>query len=480
MITPDQEGALRLRWQGAVVAASAVAVLAMHATVAAAATPPSAAETLGNRHANASAAITATNVRSLRAAWFLHTLGPVSATPIVWRGSVLVSDWSGRVWRVNALTGQVIWRRRLETPDTTLPWYGLAGTGVVAGNVLVEVGADGRAWGLDVVTGRTRWQARLGADPSHPNDPNARYVGSLSDLLYGRGLVYVGMSSCEEPLAEVNPLFVPTARGSVIALDPATGAVVWRTWLAPAGATGVPVWSSFALDGSTGILYTDTGNNYTSPATPWSDAVVALDSATGTPLWETQIVSGDMWPPLGPDADFGAGPQLFSATIDGTTRRLVGAMQKTGEYWALDRATGAVVWHLQVASGMDGSRGEASFGLGRLFAWADGRTATGTPTAMVAAVAPSSGVPLWAHSWPNALLLSAAGFLSHDVYLVGDYAGYIRAYRASDGTYLRQAATPGHAVVCSSLWVAGRYLYVGVGLTSHPLRPHGLAAYRVP
>jgi polyvinyl alcohol dehydrogenase (cytochrome) len=465
-----------------VAAVITLSVVVLAAQVGLASAAPATGETLGNQHADLSASITATNAHSLRAAWFVRTAGPVSATPIFWRDSVLLSDWSGRVWRVNALTGKTIWQRRLETPDTTWPWYGLAGTGVVADGVLVEVGVEGNAWGLNATTGQTVWgPTYLGTDPSMTNDPNARYVGNLSDLLYGGGLVYVGMSSCEEPLAEIDPLFVPTARGSIVALDPTTGALAWQTWLTPPGDTGVPVWSSFALDSSTDTLYTDTGNNYTSPATPLSDAVLALNAATGTPLWDTQLTANDTWPAHGPDADFGAGPQLFTAPgPGGTTLRLVGAMQKDGLYTAFDRATGAIVWQRRVASGLNDSRGEASIGHARLFAWADGSLRPGSDEVTIAALAPGAGRPIWQRIWAKANMISDAGFLSHGVYLVGDGAGALRAYRSSDGELLWHAVTPGHAAVCSSLWVAGRFLYVGVGLSQRSKLPYGLAAYRVP
>ena len=461
------------------------ALVAIHAGVARAASAPSATETFGNQHADLKAAITRANVHSLRAAWFVRTAGPVSATPIHWRGSVLLSDWSGRVWRLNALSGKLIWRRRLDTPDGSWPWYGLAGTGVLANGVLIEVGVEGTAWGLDAATGKILWQAYLGGDPD-PNlldtsDPDAKYVGNLSDLLYGDGLVYVGMSSCDEPLAEANPLFVPRRgdRSSRSTRRPAWCA--GRPGSCRLAIPGVPVWSSFALDRSTGILHTDTGNNYTSPATAWSDAVLALRAQTGGLLWATQLTAGDRWPTTGPDDDFGAGPQLFSAPgPGGTTLKLVGAMQKDGTYSALDRATGAIVWRRQLASGLNGSRGEASVGGGRLFAWADGRSATGTRSVVVAALATATGVPIWHRTWAKAGMLTDAGFLSRDVYFVGDAAGSIRAYRSLDGKLLWQGATPGHAVVCSSLWVAGRYLYLGIGLPNEPQRPYGLVAYRVP
>ena len=364
---------MKMLGRSSVVVVLLVAAVAAHAGAAGAAgapVAPSAAETLGNQHANLRAAITSANAHSLRAAWLVRTPGPVSSTPIVWRGSLLFSDWRGWAWRVNALTGKVIWKRHLDTPDTTWPWYGLAGTGVVSGNVLVEVSADGYAWGLNAATGKPVWnKTYIGGDPTpntvNPSDPYAKYVGNLSDLLAAGGRVFVGLSSCEEPFAESNPLFVPTARGSVIALDAATGDVDWQTWLVPTGDTGVPVWSSFALDPAStaqhpsGILYTDTGNNYTNPTTANSDAMLALDARTGELIWTTQLTPGDSWPTAGTDADFGAGPQLFTAdSAGGTVLKLVGAMQKPGLYTALDRATGAIVWQTKLGNDQQSGRGE--------------------------------------------------------------------------------------------------------------------------
>ena len=193
---------------------------------------------------------------------------------------------------------------------------------MVSGNVLVEVSADGYAWGLSAATGKPVWnKTYIGGDPTpntmDPSDPYAKYVGNLSDLLAAGGRVFVGLSSCEEPFAESNPLFVPTARGSVIALDAATGNVVWQTWLAPTGDTGVPVWSSFALDPPR-PPNTPRGSCTRTPATttptrPPPTATPCWRSTPGRgPIWTTQLTPGDSWPTAGTDADFGAGPQLFT------------------------------------------------------------------------------------------------------------------------------------------------------------------------
>src|SRR4029079_17179965 len=62
--------------------------------------------------------------------------------------------------------------------------------------------------------------------------------------------------------------------------------------------------------------------------------------------------------PEGPDYDFGQAPALFTARTDkgdkankGQKVELVGAGQKSGQYWALDPDTGAVVWETQAGPG---------------------------------------------------------------------------------------------------------------------------------
>jgi hypothetical protein len=52
----------------------------------------------------------------------------------------------------------------------------------------------------------------------------------------------------------------------------------------------------------------------------------------------------------GPDLDFGAAPNLFTIADPSTGRRrqVVGIGQKSGDYWALNPDTGAVIWRTNV------------------------------------------------------------------------------------------------------------------------------------
>ena len=75
------------------------------------------------------------------------------------------------------------------------------------------------------------------------------------------------MSSLEEALAAFVPGYVCCSfRGSMLALDLKTGAILWKTFLAPPGYSGNAVWgSSPAIDTKRKQVYIATGNNYSVP-----------------------------------------------------------------------------------------------------------------------------------------------------------------------------------------------------------------------
>ncbi|MFN2167055.1 MAG: PQQ-binding-like beta-propeller repeat protein [Anaerolineae bacterium] len=203
--------------------------------------------------------------------------------------------------------------------------------------------------------------------------------------------VYVGVASQEEALAAFVPGYQLSFRGSMLALDLDTGAILWKTYTAPEGYTGNAVWgSSPAIDTKRGQVYIATGNNYSVPqsvldcvsaagsdpaaqsaclaADDFFDSILALDLKTGAVNWATRTISYDAWnldcvPSLGdgsncPDPaghgyDFAQAPALFTVKAGGKgkPRDLVGAGQKSGQYWVLDPDSGAVVWVTQAGPG---------------------------------------------------------------------------------------------------------------------------------
>jgi polyvinyl alcohol dehydrogenase (cytochrome) len=144
-----------------------------------------------------------------------------------------------------------------------------------------------------------------------------------------------------------------SVRGNVVALDARTGARRWKTFTVPPNRDGATVWSTPAVDTATGRLYVGTGNAYHAPAHETTDSIMALDARDGRILDFFQATPDDVWNrttniAAGPDHDFGASPNLITSP---SGRKLVGEGQKSGTYWALDRATLEPVWHTNVGPG---------------------------------------------------------------------------------------------------------------------------------
>ena len=244
----------------------------------------------------------------------------------------------------------------------------LSGNYVVVGigGNLANPGPNGAYLGaLDSGTGELLWSTNL--------DSYASSLPTGSPVIYN-GIIYVGVSSAGEKDPYSN------FRGSVVALDLTTGTILWKTYMVPEGYVGGPVWSGTpVIDTTLSQIYVTTGNNYQVPLSVqrceqrvsgnnrrliacqdpnnFEDSVVALDLTTGQIKWGRRCSPDDAFTgacgqlgepscpdPLGPDLDFGSGANLFTTTIRGKSRSLVGAGQKSGVYWALDAATGAVVW----------------------------------------------------------------------------------------------------------------------------------------
>jgi polyvinyl alcohol dehydrogenase (cytochrome) len=330
------------------------------------------------------------NVSRLAVKWSLTTAGDVSATPAVDANTVYVPDWAGYLYAVDRLTGAVRWTTYLPSV-TGIPFDKARTTPAVTedkvilgtqGSIFVPGGGPGgKVLAFNKFTGALAWITQA---ESHP----AAIVTQSATVFDGR--VYIGMASQEEALAALVPGYQLSFRGSFLALDVATGQILWKTYMAPTGYTGNAVWgSSPAIDPKRGAVYIATGNNYSVPtdvlacvaaagADPVAkaaclpadnhfDSVLALDLKTGAIRWATRAIPYDAWTvdcipffgdgdncpdPAGPDYDFGQAPALFKAKApNGKDVELLGAGQKSGQYWALNPATGAVAWVTQTGPG---------------------------------------------------------------------------------------------------------------------------------
>ena len=244
----------------------------------------------GNRRFQSTqgAGLSAATVPSLKLKWAFGFEGDslTFSQPTIIGGSIFVGSQQGKIYSLNAATGCIQWSFQADASVrnalTIVPLEkGPAKFAAYFGD------QRGSIYALDAATGRLLW--KIPADPH----PQTRITGSP---VFWRGHLYVPVSSAEE-VASIDPHYECCRfRGSVLTLDAATGKQVWKTYLAEEtphptqktsngtqfwGPSGMAIWSAPTLDPEHNVLYVGTGNNYSAPPTPTSDAIVALQLDNG-------------------------------------------------------------------------------------------------------------------------------------------------------------------------------------------------------
>lgn len=380
------------------------------------------------------------SVAALRQAWrFDSPTGDFTGTPVVAGGVLVAGDNSGSVYALNAASGRLLWSKKLGQPVNGSAAIDVHAPGGAA--VYLPVAQPGRPQlvALSLRSGAKLWDTAL------TTQPDSSVFGSP---VFWRGSAYIGTSGPNNDNTH--------ARGSLVAVNQATGKVRWQTFTVPPGRDGAAVWSTPAIDTGTGRLYVGTGNNYHEPTTDLEDSILAVDAHSGRILAHYQATSGDSFSlpgnPVGPDADFGASPNLFTAP---SGRRLLGAGQKSGTYWALDRSTMRPVWHTNIGPGSDlgGILGSTAFDGNRIFG---GDTANGQVFALG-----RGGSELW-QSPDGPGHLSPVAVANHVLYTI-DPAGFLVARDPATGVVKTMLPLGGASFGGISASDGAVYVAVGTG-----------------
>lgn len=370
--------------------------------------------------------------------------------PTVVGHRVFVGDDNGFVYSIDARRGCVQWSFRahagVRTAPTIAPLAPSGRTAVFFGDM------QGYVYALDSETGKEIWRTRV------DDQPMVKITGAP---VIARGRLYVGTTTGEEVTAADPSYACCRTRGTVSALDLATGRILWKTYTVPhtpvpvgrnsLGTTrwapaGVGVWSTPTVDIRKGILLVGTGDAYTDPAAPLSDSIVALDLLTGAPVWHHQDTANDAWLAgcmpghsfgncpriVGPDWDFGDSPILL--TVHGH-QRVVGA-HKGGFVVAVDPdAHGRVIWRTSLATQPVGPGGEIVFG-----GASDGRRLFyGLESGAITALSAASGRVLWRTRVTSDIHrggISSAVTAMRGAVFTGAWDGVLRAYSAQSGRLL--------------------------------------------
>jgi len=420
----------------------------------------------------AMAGLAAGDVPRLKLKWAFGFPGELSADgqPTMAGGRVFVGTQSGTVYALSVSTGCVHWAFKADAAvRAAITIARLDG----ARHVAFVGDRAANVYALDAATGALIWK-------SHVDDhPFARVTASPT---FHNGRLYVGVASGEETAGAVAEYECCTFRGSLVVLDATNGSRVWKTFTIDEpqrqaknrigtqqwGPSGVPIWSSPAIDVQKNAVYVTTGNNYSGPATDRSDAFMAFDLTSGKILWTRQMTASDDWNTAcrltdqtnctnkdAPDFDFASPPILVSLP---NGRRAIVAGQKSGVVHALDPdQDGKILWQDRVGKGgINGGVqwGSAADGSNVYVALSDlGRIAVPNSQATVPdpeegggmfAIRLDTGQRVWQTPPPRACRTrdrcspaqSAAVSAIPGVVFSGSIDGHLRAYSTTNGSIL--------------------------------------------
>ncbi len=313
----------------------------------------------------------AADVPKLKVKWSYAMSG--GSMPTVIGDWLFITNRSGKFYALDAKTGCVHWvvegAASRTTPMVVKSSISPSGWATFVGERTRSVRA------FDAQSGKEIWKsAQLETNP---------VAGITGSPVVAGDQLFVPLTSGEEPAARNLTYSCCTFRGSLVALDLATGKTQWKTFvitepLHPThknsagvmmqGPAGGAIWSAPTADLKRGLVYVATGDSYTDEPTKGADAIVAIETRTGKIRWSTQVTEKDNFimgcengaklpncpTPVGPDYDFGASPILFTLPPGkgkAAGRQIVLSGQKSGIAYGMDPDTGKLVWKTAVGSG---------------------------------------------------------------------------------------------------------------------------------
>lgn len=219
-------------------------------------------------------------------------------------GRIFAAALDGRLFALDARTGQLIWSVETTTPEGSQTVTGAPRTfngKVIIGNAGADWGARGYVTAYDAATGRQVWRFYVvpGSPEQNRGDPAMERAAAT------------------------------------------WGGEYWKT------GTGGAVWDSITFDADLNQIYLGTGN--AGPYDPevrspgggdnlYTASIVALNADTGKYVWHYQINPRDSW-----DYDSTQRMTLADLVIHGKSRKVLMQAPKNGFFYVLDRHTGRLI-----------------------------------------------------------------------------------------------------------------------------------------
>jgi polyvinyl alcohol dehydrogenase (cytochrome) len=319
-------------------------------------------------------AIRATDVPKLALKWaYGYQGGTDSGQPTVVDGRLFLTSSAGRIYSLDAKTGCTYWTFDAAGGSRTAISIGelgqskraslpkklkrtLAHLDVIKAPSAAFFGDDsGAVYALDAQKGTLLWKTQADTHPL------ARIVGAPT--LYNDRLL-VAVASTEDQLASNPGYGCCTFRGSVVALDIASGRIVWKSYtvleeprpvrksnsgVQEFGPAGAAVTSSPTIDAVRNVVYVTTGGpGVGGEQSAITDAVAAFDLIDGKLRWVKQLVLA------GEAASSGFQSSAVLRTL-GSGNQILLAGQTSGVVYGLDPDHGGeILWQERAGGGTGG------------------------------------------------------------------------------------------------------------------------------
>ena len=257
-------------------------------------------------------------------------------------GSTMYVTTATATYAIHAVTGKLLWTQKYPAKSLGLgtPVRGVA----YSEGKLYRGTPDAHVLALDAKTGKVLWDVAAG-------DASKGEYFTVAPLVW-EGRIYIGTSGSD----------IGTV-GRMMALDVKDGHKLWNFDVVPSSGPGSETWpsdptklragggmySSFAIDPSTGMLYIPTGNpgpdfagDYRPGDNLYTCSVVMLDARTGALRGYHQFAPHDIH-----DWDVAASPILFTSKVG---QKMVAVGGKNGYLYSLNRELSKVAYQTPITT----------------------------------------------------------------------------------------------------------------------------------
>jgi polyvinyl alcohol dehydrogenase (cytochrome) len=406
-------------------------------------------------------AIRATDVPKLALKWAFGFQGGIEfGQPTLVDGRLFVTSSAGRIYALDAKSGCTYWTYDAPAGSRTAISIGelgqskraaiprklkrtLAHLDVIKAPSAAFFGDDsGAVYALDAQKGTLLWKTQVDAHPA------ARIVAAPT---LDNERLYVAVGSNEDSNS-ANPNYsCCTFRGSVAALDIASGRVMWKSYtvleepqpthknsagVQEFGPAGAAIASSPTIDAKRGVLYVGTGRSTTGIEQSLTDSIAAFGLNDGKLRWVKQLnVIGQIG-----SSGFTSSPVLRTLA---SGNEVILAGQLSGVVYGLDPDHGGeILWQLKPGGADANSAGGVAWGTA-----ADHRSWFVALTGgSLWALDPKTGIARWQTLSPTPACSWSEGLCSHAQsqavtvmpggVFSGSMDGHLRAYSTIDGKIL--------------------------------------------